>query len=109
MKKDKIAIFELCGKQYLAGVGDVITVENFADEVEDGKQYTIDRVLLVYDEKEKKTAIGTPYIDKAKIICTKIEDGKGKKVSVIKYKSKSRYFRNTGHRQEYTKLRVDAI
>lgn len=106
MKDKKIAIFEIGGKQYLAQKDEIITVSNFDEDIEIGKDYETDKVLLTYEPNDKKTELGSPYIAKGKVKFTVEDRGKGKKVSVIKYKSKSRYFRNKGHRQPYTKLKV---
>ena len=59
--------------------------------------------LLVSDDEGKETKVGTPTVSGVKVIGKIMEQGREKKISVIKFKSKSRYRRNVGHRQPYTK------
>lgn len=67
-----------------------------------GEDFAFDKVLLTADEKEIK--IGAPYIEGAKV-SAKIEgEGRAKKIDVIKYKSKTRYYKKYGHRQPYTQV-----
>ena len=67
----------------------------------------MDRVLLVADND--KVTIGTPTIEGAKIVATAVEEVKGDKIIVFKYKPKVRYQKKTGHRQTYTRLTIDEI
>jgi large subunit ribosomal protein L21 len=53
--------------------------------------------------------VGTPTIDRAKVIATSKGEGKAKKIIVFKYKPKVRYRKKTGHRQLYTRLSIDEI
>jgi len=76
-------------------------------ESKDGDKVTFDKVLLLNDGKETK--IGTPYIEGAKIEAVFKEEGRNKKVMVIKFKSKSRYFKKRGHRQPFTKVEIGSI
>lgn len=101
----EFAIFETGGKQYKASVGDVLKVEKL--DIEEGKKVVFDKILLV--DNGKDTTIGTPHIDGAKIEAKVIEIGKAKKVDVVQYKSKSRYFKRRGHRQPFSKIEVIAI
>jgi len=102
-----IAIFELGGKQYLVSEGDIVFIDNFTEDLKEGDKFTIKDVLLV--NKGDKSQIGSPHIKGAKIDCVVSGTGRSKKISVIKFKSKSRYFRNKGHRQDFTKLEVKKI
>ncbi len=56
-----------------------------------------------------KVTVGTPTIDRAKVIATSQGEGKAKKIIVFKYKPKVRYRKKTGHRQFYTRLSIDEI
>ncbi len=67
----------------------------------------LDKVLLITDNG--KVTVGTPTIEGAKVIATSQKEDKGKKVIVFRYKSKVRYRKKTGHRQLYTRLRIDKI
>jgi len=85
--------------------GQVIQVERLA--VEQGGKLELDRVLLVADED--KVLVGNPLVKGAKVIAEAVGEGKGKKVTVFKYKSKVRYRRKRGHRQLYTSLAIKDI
>ncbi len=99
------AIIETGGKQYKVSPGQTIEVEllPFAP----GSDVEIDRVLLIATEGE--TLIGQPIIDGARIAATIARQGRGKKIIIFKYKSKKRYRRKTGHRQNYTYLTINDV
>jgi len=99
------AIIETGGKQYKVREGDVIFVEKLT--AEEGTTHTFDRVLSVVDGE--KTSFGAPYVKGASVSASVLGDGKGKKVVVYKFKSKKNYHRKKGHRQPFTKLKVDSI
>jgi large subunit ribosomal protein L21 len=104
-QKMKYAIIEDGGKQYRAVEGGTIEVDHYSSEA--GEQIDLDRVLLVSDGEE--ITIGSPYIPGAKIEATVVDHVKGPKIVVFKYKPKQRYRVKTGHRQQYTRLRIDSI
>ena len=93
------AVIETGGKQYRVQEGDVITVEKLNAEA--GETVTFDKVLLMSDGKEVK--VGTPYLSEA-VTGSVVENGKGKKVIIFKYKAKKDYRKKQGHRQPYTCL-----
>ncbi len=99
------AVIETGGKQYRVEEGLTLKVERL--RAEPGASVTLDKVLLVTDGKATK--IGTPMVTGAKVVATVVAHGKSKKVLVMKYKSKVHYRRRTGHRQQYTTLRIDKI
>jgi large subunit ribosomal protein L21 len=101
----KYAIVEDGGKQYRAVIGESIEVDRYPLEV--GEEIDMDRVLLIADGENVK--VGTPFIEGAKIQATVVAHVKGPKVVVFRYKAKERIRSKTGHRQQYTKVRVDAI
>ncbi len=99
------AVIKTGGKQYIVTEGQELTTEKI--EIEVGQPVEFD-VLLLTDEEGEKTEVGKPFLaTKAK--ATVIEHGMGKKVSIIKYKAKSRYRRHTGHRQPFTKVKIESI
>ncbi len=102
----KFAIIETGGKQYRIEAGALLRVEKI-DGATEGGMVTFDKVLLLSDDS--KVEVGTPYIEGATVDCSFIESGKAKKVIVIKYKQKSRYFKKKGHRQPYTAVKVEKI
>ena len=104
----EFAVIFTGGKQYIVSVGDVVTIEKLEREHKEGDKVTFDKVLLV-DNGKDTTTIGTPYIDGAKVTGVFQEEGKGKKLHVIRFKSKSRYFKKYGHRQPYNKVKIEAL
>ena len=99
------AVIETGGKQYKVEQGDVLFVEKL--EASAGDTINIDKVLLVSNEGELST--GKPYVDGAKVEATVLEQGKAKKIIVFKYKAKKNYRKKQGHRQPYTKLKIENI
>ena len=96
------AIIATGGKQYKVSEGDVIKVEKLG--VEAGSAYTFDQVLVVGGEETK---VGDPVVAGATVEASVVEDGKDKKVIVYKYKRKTGYHKKQGHRQPYTKVKIE--
>ncbi|MCR4278955.1 MAG: 50S ribosomal protein L21 [bacterium] len=99
------AVVKTGGKQYIVKEGDVLNVEKL--EVEQGKTITLD-TLLIAEEDASKMDVGTPSLGE-KVSAEIIEQGRAKKVEVIKYKPKVRYRRRVGHRQPFTKIKITKI
>jgi len=99
------AIIETGGKQYRVTEGDVLSIEKI--EVAEGQSVDFDRVLTVV--KDGEVIIGKPLIADAKVTAEVVSHGKGKKILVFKYKAKSNYRRRQGHRQPFTKIRIEKI
>ena len=99
------AIVETGGKQYKVTHGQTINVEHL--DMAEGDTVNLDKVLLITDGD--KVTVGKPTIEGAKVVATSQGEGKGKKITVFRYKPKVRYRRKTGHRQLYTKLTIDKI
>lgn len=100
------AIVEIAGKQHLVKKGDVLRTEKLKNNKEGDKVKT-DKVLLKFDGK--KNDIGTPFVSGASIEFTVKEHGKADKIRVFKKKSKKRYERTQGHRQQYTEIEITAV
>jgi large subunit ribosomal protein L21 len=100
------AILETGGKQYKVQSGDVIEVERLDGEV--GDQIELGRVLMLAGD-EGSPKLGNPMIEGAKVFGELVEQGRGKKIIVFKYKNKIRYRRKTGHRQAVTRIKVGDI
>ena len=98
------AIIATGGKQYKVSEGDIIKVEKLG--VADGETVTFDKVLLVND---KEAVVGNPTVANANVTATVVEEGKNKKVIVYRYKRKSGYHKKNGHRQPYTKVKIEKI
>ncbi len=99
------AVIETGGKQYKVAPGETLEVELLP--VTPGEQVHLDRVLMVADGDSVR--IGTPTVPGAAVIGTVVGMVKGKKIIVFRYKSKVRYRRKTGHRQRYTRVKIDRI
>ena len=98
------AVIQTGGKQYLVRPGDVITVEKMDGDMKAGDAFTFDQVLLVDDGSTTK--IGTPMISGASVKAEFVEAGRAKKIDVIQYKQKSRYYKKKGHRQPFMKFKI---
>lgn len=99
------AVIQTGGKQYKVSKGQSINVETLPAAV--GETVEIDDVLLVADDGE--VVLGTPNVEGAKVRATVVEQGRGPKIVVFKFKSGNRYHRKQGHRQGYTRLRIEEI
>jgi len=99
------AIFETGNKQYKVKEGDVITVEKLG--LEAGTSHTFENVLAVSSGDE--LTIGTPLVSGAKVEAAVVEEGKHKKVIIFKYKPKKGSTKKKGHRQPFTKLKIEKI
>ena len=94
------------GKQYTVAEGDVLFIEKLNAEAEQTVKF--DQVLAVLDGENSK--VGTPVVEGAAVEAKVVKNGKGKKITVFKYKSKKGSTRRKqGHRQPYTKLTVTSI
>jgi len=103
----KIAVIETGGKQYKVSQGSVIKIEKIQGQK--GDKAVFDKVLLSGDENGDNLIIGKPYLENADVTGEIIEQARNKKVTVIKYKRKTRYKRTIGHRQHFTKVKITAI
>ena len=101
----KYAIITLQGKQYQVSTGDKLTVDLLDKKVDE--KFDVTDVLLVNDDG--KVSVGTPLVAKAKVTLKVLEHGKDAKLVVSKYKSKSKYRKTIGHRQNITNLEVVSI
>ena len=98
------AIIKTGGKQYVVEEGKVISIEKLA--VEEGAEVTFDEVLLVSGDDVK---IGQHNVAGAKLTGKVLEQGKERKIRIFKYKAKSNYRRRQGHRQPFTKVKIEKI
>ena len=99
------AIVRSGGKQYRAEVGATIDVDRLPQDV--GESLELGDVLLIVDEAD--TRIGQPLVEGALVRATVVEQFRGKKIIVYKYRQRTNYRRKQGHRQYYTRLRIDDI
>jgi large subunit ribosomal protein L21 len=99
------AVVSTGGKQYKVQEGETLSVEKLPGE--EGSQVAFDRVLM-YSNDENVT-VGKPVIENAVVSAHIIEQGKAKKILVFKYKRRKRFRRKQGHRQAFTKVKIDSI
>ena len=99
------AIIETGGKQYKVNEGDVIFVEKLDVEENATVEFTAVKAL----SRDGALKIGTPNVEGAKVTATVVKQGKAKKITVFKYKSKKNEKKKLGHRQPYTKVQITAI
>jgi len=98
------AVIETGGKQYRVAVGDKVKVEKL--NVEAGDDVTLDRVLMIQDDKEVK--VGTPTLSE-NVSARVVSHGRGEKIRIFKMKRRKNYRKQAGHRQDYTELEITGI
>ena len=99
------AIIVTGGKQYTVSEGDVIFVEKLNVEAE--ATVNFEQVLAILDGENTK--IGTPVVEGAKVEAKVVKNGKGKKITIFRYKAKKNEKKKIGHRQPYTKVEITKI
>ena len=99
------AVIETGGKQYKVIEQDIIFVEKL--NVNEGDEVVFDQVVALSDDAGFRA--GTPVVSGAKVSAKVLKNGKGKKIYVLKYKSKKNEKKKIGHRQPYTKVQITKI
>ena len=99
------AVVATGGKQYRVQEGDTLRIEKIPGEV--GSDVAFDQVLMVSDGEDVK--VGQPVVENAVVNGTIVEQGKGRKILVFKYKRRKRYRRKQGHRQLFTAVKIGTI
>jgi large subunit ribosomal protein L21 len=97
-----LAVIETGGKQYLVEPGKRINIEKV--EKKEGEEIEFSKVLLV--EKDGELKIGNPYVEGVKVVGKVIKQGKQKKITILKYRRKTRYKVKKGHRQPFTRVEI---
>lgn len=101
------AVIKTGGKQYVVSPGDTIKIEKIKGEAKQGDSIAFDNVLMTTDGQ--KMEMGSPTIKNGTVKGTLVSIGRNKKIDVIKYKQKSRYFKKNGHKQPHFKVKIDTI
>ena len=101
------AVIKTGGKQYKVSKGDVVKIEKLTGEYKEGDKVTFEEVLLTDDGKATK--VGTPNVSGAKVEGKITEIGRDPKISVIRFRPKSRYHKKRGHRQPFFKVEITKI
>jgi|SRR3990172_4429856 len=102
----KFAVIKTGGKQYIVTEGQTLKIEKIAGKT--GDKIEFKEVLLVADDEGKVFDLGAPTV-KNIVKAVIVEQGRAEKISVVKYKPKVRYRRRVGHRQPFTKVKIEAI
>ncbi|MGD9497767.1 MAG: 50S ribosomal protein L21 [Armatimonadota bacterium] len=97
------AIVEVGGRQHIMEPDRVVKVDKLPAET--GEQVTLDKVLAIRDD-EGELRVGRPYLDDASVTARVVQQGRERKITVVKFKAKKRYRRKRGHRQPFTALQV---
>lgn len=106
-KADSYAIIATGGKQYLVTEGQKVKIEKMLGGYKVGDTVSFEDVLLT--ASGEKVEVGTPNVSGAKVSAEITAIGKADKVTVIKYKAKSRYFKKRGHRQPFFEVKVGKV
>lgn len=102
----EFAIIAHSGHQHRVAPGQVVSLEKF-DGAEVGQKVVFDQVLLV--EKDGETRVGAPLVAGAVVEGEIVEIGRDRKITVIHYRAKSRYFKKNGHRQPFVDVKVLSV
>jgi len=102
---DTYAIIEMGGKQYRVEENAAIDVERISAAV--GDEIEAERVLLL--ARRGKVKVGAPLVKGARVVCRVMAHDRGRKLDVLTYKPKKNVRRKIGHRQSYTRLRIEKI
>ena len=99
------AVIKTGGKQYRVQQGETLALERVEGDV--GAVLSFDEVLLV--STDAATHLGRPLLQGAKVLGTIVEQGRAKKIVVFKFRRRKNYKRKKGHRQYFTRVRIDSI
>lgn len=99
------AVFESGGKQHRVTEGEVVKLERL--DGEPGDSVVFDKVMVV--ASGDAVSVGKPYVDGGTVTGEVVEQGRAKKVKVLKFKRRKNYLRRAGHRQSYTAVKITAI
>ena len=99
------AVIKTGGKQYKVSPGNILRIEKIKTEV--GTIFDFSDVLMV--AKDDDIRIGTPMLDDGKVTATVLEHGRGKKITIIKFKRRKHHLKRRGHRQHYTDVKITGI
>ncbi len=100
-----IAIVTIAGQQFKVTEGQEIFVHQL--EAEAGASISFDQVLMI--DNNGSVRVGTPVVSNAKVNATVVGNQKGDKVIIFKKKRRKGYQKRTGHRQSFTKIKIDSI
>jgi len=100
------AVVKTGGKQYRVTPGETLRVETLP--AIEGESIILDKVLLIAEEG-KPISVGSPYIEGGQVAATVVHHGRGDKIRILKFRRRKHYQKVTGHRQNYTELKITSI
>ena len=99
------AVIEAGGKQHKVEVGQVLEVDLMHEE--SGSDHAFENVMLYVDGNDVQ--IGQPFIENAKVVAEVLEEVKGDKVTILRFRRRKHSMRKIGHRQRYTQIKIKEI
>ena len=99
------AVIEAGGKQHKVELGQVLEVDLMQEE--SGVDHAFENVMLYVNGDDVQ--IGQPYIENAKVVAEIVEEVKGEKVSILRFRRRKHSMRKIGHRQRYTQIKIKEI
>ena len=99
------AVIESGGKQHRVTEGEILRLEKL--DAATGEQVRFDRILLVGEGDSVQ--VGTPYLEGGEVTAEVLGQGRGSKVTIIKFNRRKNYRRKQGHRQWFTEVRITGI
>ena len=99
------AVIKTGGKQYRVKAGDVLKIEQLPVEI--GSEVIFSEVLMVTDGET--VHCGTPFINQASVAAQVMEQGRHKKIKIIKCRRRKHHMKHMGHRQNYTQVKITAV
>lgn len=99
------AVIQSGGKQHRVSEGQVVRLEKI--DAEKGATIDFDKVLMVGEGAD--LALGAPYLEGAKVSGEVVEQGRGKKVKILKFKRRKHHMKRMGHRQWFTEVKITGI
>src|SRR6187551_176084 len=95
------AVIRTGGKQYRVTAGDLVRIEKLEGTA--GDKITFDEVLFFGGDSPK---FGSPLVAGAKVLGEIVEQGRGEKIVIFKFKKRKKYKRKNGHRQSFTAVKI---
>ncbi len=99
------AIVRTGGKQYRVSAGDLLEVER----IEGDKGTLVEWTDVLLYRTDDDTIIGTPTVPDVKILGTVVLQARRRSITIFKKKRRKNYIRTKGHRQYFTRVRIDEI
>ncbi len=107
MSANPYAVIATGGKQLTVKPGQKYKIEKITGELGENIVFSNESVLLVKDGEA--VSIGAPYLEKATVEAKIVQHGRGKKITIIKFKRRKKYRRKQGHRQDFTEIEITKI